>query len=61
MKTAPRPEGAVETGLQVCRDCPIDALIGNVSRPFRAGRYVGVFPGLKPRADSFGPLGTNFP
>ena len=32
--------------------------ITNIFRPYRAGRRVNVFPGLKPQAESFCPSGA---
>ena len=32
--------------------------ITNIFRPFRAGRCLGVFLGLKPQAESYCPLGA---
>jgi len=34
--------------------------IPNIFRPFRAGRRVDVFLGLKPQAESFCPFGAEF-
>jgi len=59
LKGRPRPEGAAEPVLHVCRDLPNEPLTTNIFRPFRAGRYLNVFPGLKPRAESLSPFGTN--
>ena len=52
-------EGAAEPVPQVCKDLPNEPLTTNIFHPFRAGRYVDRFLGLKPQAESLSPFGTN--
>jgi hypothetical protein len=49
---------AVSRRLSVCRSCPNESSVTNISRPFRADRCVGVLLGLKPRLSPFAPLGA---
>jgi hypothetical protein len=43
---------------QICKSQPNEASITTICRPFRAGHFWDVFPGLKPRAESCSPFGT---
>jgi hypothetical protein len=52
-----RPNGAVKTGIPNQMTNRISEQI--ICRPFRAGAMMWIYPGLKPRAESYHPFGIS--
>jgi hypothetical protein len=57
-KKRPRPERAVDLEADLSRDEPTETVYQKSLPPFQGGRCAGMFPGLKPRAESCSPFGT---